>query len=117
MTPSLSPSSACEIFCSTRRNRIRLPSSMSGLPALRCFIFFATDLFILVLPSFGREAPEQIGQGFANIYRFEFAWLEEFVVNPRVFCRIEGLHQPVDHVPYPRDMATTGLVELPNIVR
>jgi hypothetical protein len=23
-----------------------LPSSISGLPALRCFIFFATDLFI-----------------------------------------------------------------------
>jgi hypothetical protein len=33
---------------------MRLPSSMSGFPALRCFIFFATDLFILPLPSFGR---------------------------------------------------------------
>src|ERR1700682_824732 len=30
---------------------------MSGLPALRCFIFFAADLIILVLPSFDREAP------------------------------------------------------------
>jgi hypothetical protein len=26
------------------------------LPALRCFIFFAADLFILVLPPFDREA-------------------------------------------------------------
>src|SRR6476469_6232127 len=32
LTPSLSPSSACEIFCSTRRSRMRLPSSMSGKP-------------------------------------------------------------------------------------
>jgi hypothetical protein len=37
-----------------------LPSSMSGLPALRCFIFFAIDLFILLLPSF-YEAPEYAG--------------------------------------------------------
>jgi hypothetical protein len=29
---------------------------MSGLPALRCFIFFAADLFILLSPSFGQEA-------------------------------------------------------------
>jgi len=29
---------------------------MSGLPALRCFIFFAADLFILVLPFLDREA-------------------------------------------------------------
>jgi hypothetical protein len=29
---------------------------MSGLPALRCFIFFAADLIILILPSFDREA-------------------------------------------------------------
>jgi hypothetical protein len=45
-----------------------LPSSMSGLPALRCFIFFAADLFILVLPSFGRKVPEQMGQGFTLIH-------------------------------------------------
>jgi hypothetical protein len=42
---------------------MRLPSSISGFPALRCFIFFATDLFILSLPSFGHEAPQQMGQG------------------------------------------------------
>src|SRR6476659_9055313 len=46
--PSLPPSSACKIFCSTRRRRIRLPNSMSELPALRGFIFFAADLFTLV---------------------------------------------------------------------
>jgi hypothetical protein len=32
-----------------------LPNSMSGLPALRCFIFLAADLFILVYrPSIGK---------------------------------------------------------------
>jgi hypothetical protein len=41
-----------------------LPNSMSGLPALRCFIFFAADLFILVLPSFNRETLAKIGQRF-----------------------------------------------------
>jgi hypothetical protein len=35
---------------------MRLPNSMSGLPALRCFIFLAAEVFILVLPSFDREA-------------------------------------------------------------
>jgi hypothetical protein len=38
-----------------------LPSSISGFPALRCFIFFAIDLFILLLPSFAREAFEYTG--------------------------------------------------------
>jgi hypothetical protein len=32
---------------------------MSGLPALRCFIFFAAALVILVLPPFNREALAQ----------------------------------------------------------
>jgi hypothetical protein len=41
---------------------------MSGLPALRCFIFFAADLFILFLPSFRREDPEQMGQRFILTY-------------------------------------------------
>jgi len=41
---------------------------MSGLPALRCFIFFAADLFMLVLPSFDREALSKTGQGFVRIY-------------------------------------------------
>jgi hypothetical protein len=45
-----------------------LPSSMSGLPALRCFIFFAADLFILVLSSFVKKPPEEMGQGFTLIY-------------------------------------------------
>src|SRR5260370_40508731 len=72
---------------------------MSGLPALRCFILFAADLIILVLPSFGREAPEQMGQGFTLIYRFKFTWMDEFVLKPREFCGIESFHQPVDHVP------------------
>jgi hypothetical protein len=38
-----------------------LPSSMSGFPALRCFIFFAADLFIPILPSF---RPVQMDQEF-----------------------------------------------------
>ena len=78
---------------------------MSGLPALRCFIFFAADLIILVLPSFDREAPEQLGQGFTLIYPFKFAWMDEFVLKPREFCRVEGVHQPV---PYPGDVAVAG---------
>jgi hypothetical protein len=45
-------------FVAKRRSRIRFPNSMSGFPALRCFIFFAAACFILLLPSFGREAPE-----------------------------------------------------------
>jgi hypothetical protein len=32
---------------------------MSGFPALRCFIFFAADLFIPILPSFRREPPQR----------------------------------------------------------
>jgi hypothetical protein len=72
---------------------------MSGLPALRCFIFFAADLFILFLPSFGREAPEQMGQGFTLIYRFKLAWMDEFVFKSREFCRVKGLRQSVDHAP------------------
>src|SRR6195256_4508963 len=101
---------------STRRSRIRLPSSMAGLPALRCFIFFAVDLFILVLPSFGREGPEQMIQGFPLIYNFKFAWMDEFVLKLREFCGIEGFHQPVDHVSHPRDAAATGMIRQPNIV-
>jgi hypothetical protein len=50
---------------------MRLPNSMSGLPALRCFIFFAADVFILVLPSFDREVL-RLGQGFIRIYRVKF---------------------------------------------
>jgi len=46
-----------------------LPNSISGLPALRCFIFFAADLFILVLPSFNRETLAKVGQGFIRICR------------------------------------------------
>src|SRR6202022_3442858 len=115
LTPSLSPSSACEIRCSTRRRRIRFPSSMSGLPALRCFIFFAADLFILVSPSFRRKAPEQMGQGFTLIYLFQFAWMDEFVLKPREFCGIECFYQPVDHVPHPRDPAATAMIGQPNI--
>ena len=57
---------------------------MSGLPALRCFIFFAADLFILFLPSFGQEAPE-MGQGFTLIYCFKFASMDEFVQRPPEF--------------------------------
>src|SRR5258708_20949343 len=103
--------------CSTRRSRIRLPSSMSGLPALRCFIFFAADLFILVLPSFGRKVPELMGQGFTLIYRFKFPWMDEFVFKPREFCRVKGFYQPVDHVPYPGNPAAAGMIGQPNIVR
>src|ERR1700716_3814340 len=102
--------------CSTRRSRIRLPSSMSGLPDLRCFIFFAVDLFILVLPSFGREGPEQMIQGFPLIYNFKFAWMDEFVLKLREFCGIEGFHQPVDHVSHPRDAAAIGMIRQQNIV-
>jgi hypothetical protein len=45
------------------RSRIRFPSSMSGLPALRCFIFFAADLFILVLPVLRSRSPRTDGSG------------------------------------------------------
>jgi hypothetical protein len=89
---------------------------MSGLPALRCFIFFAVDLFILVLPSFDREGPEQMIQGFPLIYNFKFAWMDEFVLKLREICGIEGFHQPVDHVSHPRDAAATGMLRQPNIV-
>src|SRR5260221_13207878 len=89
---------------------------MSGLPAPRCFLFFAADLFILVLPSFGREAPE-MGQGFTLIYRVKFAGMDEFVLKPRKFCGIEGLYQPVDHVPHPGDAPATRMIGQPNIVR
>jgi hypothetical protein len=41
---------------------------MSGFPALRCFIFFAVDLFIPILPSFRREPPAQVDQGFILAY-------------------------------------------------
>jgi hypothetical protein len=41
------------------------------LPALRCFIFFAADLFILVLPSFNRETLAKLGQGFLHIAAFK----------------------------------------------
>src|SRR4051812_43995583 len=44
---------------------------MSGLPALRCFIFFAAVL-ILVSPSFESGNPRQLGQGFIRIYRVKF---------------------------------------------
>jgi hypothetical protein len=37
---------------------------MSGLPALRCFIFFAADLFILLSTSFAQEVLEQLDRGF-----------------------------------------------------
>src|ERR1700743_1182288 len=90
---------------------------MSGLPALRCFIFLAADLFILVLPSFGRKAPEQMGQGFTHIYRFKFPRVEELVSKPRVFRGIERLHQPVDRAPDPRDAATARVVGEPDIER
>src|SRR5258708_13141055 len=102
--------------CSTRRSRIRLPSSMSGLPALRCFIFFAADLFILVLPSFGRKVPELMGQGFTLIYRFKFPWMDEFVLKPREFCRAKGFYQPVYHVPYPGNPAASGMMGQPSII-
>ena len=48
---------------STRRKRIRLPSSMSGLPALRCFILFAAA-FIFVLTFVLRlKIPRRAGSG------------------------------------------------------
>jgi hypothetical protein len=52
---------------------------MSGLPALRCFIFFAADLFILVYPSFNIHRlswPSQMGQmatGLVSHLRFRYA--------------------------------------------
>jgi hypothetical protein len=46
---------------------------MSGFPALRCFIFFAIDLFILLLPSFAHEASEYRGFEVTLIYCFELA--------------------------------------------
>src|SRR6266436_2668065 len=101
--------------CSTRRNRIRLPSSMSGLPALRCFILFAADLIILVYRPSVEKPPEQMGQGFTHIYRFKLAWMDEFVLEPRIFCGMKGFHQPVNHVPHPRDAATAGMIGQPNI--
>ncbi|MFK4628661.1 hypothetical protein ABIF02_001188 [Bradyrhizobium elkanii] len=51
-----------DLLLDTRRRRIRLPNSMSGLPALRCFIFFAADLFILVTRPSNRESLARLGQ-------------------------------------------------------
>src|SRR3981081_3629893 len=90
---------------------------MSGLPALRCFIFFAADLFILVLPPFSRKAPEQISQGFTLIYCFELAWMDEFVFKPRESFRVKSLDKPVDHVTHPRDAAASRMKRQPNIER
>jgi hypothetical protein len=56
-----------------------LPNSISGLPALRCFIFFAADLFILVLPSFNRETLAKVGQGFIHMYRVKVSPDRELV--------------------------------------
>src|ERR1700730_9439669 len=58
-----------------------------------------------------------MGQGFTLIYRFKLAWMDEFVPEPRDFCGIESLHQPVDHAPYPRDTAAAGMIRKPNIER
>src|SRR6202022_4345775 len=57
-----------------------------------------------------------MGQGFTLIYRFKFAGMDEFVFKPREFCRAKRLRQPVDHVPYRRNTATTGTIPPPNIV-
>src|SRR5262249_59578241 len=69
------------------------------------------------LSSFGREAPEKMGQGFAHIHRLEFAWMDEVVLEPRELGGIEGLHQPVDGAAYPRDTAAAGMVGEPDIER
>jgi hypothetical protein len=55
------------------------------LPALRCFIFFAADLFILVLPSFNRETLAKVGQGFLH----NFAYLKS--VTTRELCWNTGI--------------------------
>jgi hypothetical protein len=47
---------------------------MSDFPALRCFIFFAIDLFILLSPSFAHEAPEYLGQAVTPISGFRIAF-------------------------------------------
>jgi hypothetical protein len=77
---------------------------MSGFPALRCFIFFATDLFILVLPSFHRGAR----QGFSLVYRTNFVELDEFVRKPREFCSFLGFYQPIAQAGNLGDAAATG---------
>ena len=56
-----------------------MPNSISGLPALRCFIFFAADLIILVLPSFNRETLAKLGQGFVRICLFKVSPNREVV--------------------------------------
>src|ERR1700686_1152826 len=86
---------------------------MSGLPALRCFIFLAADLIILFLPSFGsREALNQMGQGFTLIYRFKSGWMDELFFQPLVFCKICAngpAGQPRDEPPF-RDERTPKIV-------
>jgi hypothetical protein len=72
-------------------------------------------LFILVLPPFCGKSPEQMGQGFTLIYRFELAWMDEFVFKPREFYRVKGLDEPVDHAADPANTAATGMKRQPNI--
>jgi hypothetical protein len=58
---------------------------MSGFPALRCFIFFAADLFILVLhPSIGNSG--EISQEFSRIFRVKVRVDRVFVSKPRDSC-------------------------------
>ena len=55
--------------------------------------------------SFRREAPENMGQGFAHIRRLRIHLGGRIVPEPRYFGGIESLRQPVDHAPHPQDTA------------
>ena len=58
---------------------------MSGFPALRCFIFFAIDLFILPLPSFAHEASEYPGYELPLYTALSSLKWDESVLKPRKF--------------------------------
>jgi hypothetical protein len=55
------------------------------LPALRCFIFFAADLFILVLPSFNRETLAKFGQRFLCTAVFKVSSKRQVISEPQEF--------------------------------
>src|SRR2546423_11341345 len=93
----LAPSSPRHIFLPPRRSRIRLPSSMSGLPALRCFIFFAADLFILFLPF--PSVPRTDDSGFHPYIPLASAWMMNSCVNHEILraARTLDTHRSLGH--------------------
>src|ERR1700743_3721963 len=58
-----------------------------------------------------------MGQGFTQIYRVKFPWMNIFVGKPRKSCGIESLGQPVDHVSDTRYAPATGMIGQPDIGR